>query len=135
MFTNISRNTIFNFNTKFMNKHLEHSDIKAPLPKKQSLFANLKNSLLRDLNKIAKKFPSPPVLNLNKPKDFDRQKFVNILLKKQRYLRRSMYEISDYAKLSKIQIQLAELNYLLLNKDKVNDDEVLEMYFKLRKGT
>jgi len=116
-----------------MNRHLEQTNIKAPELKKQSLFANLKNSLLRDLNKIAKKFPSPPILNLNKPKDFDKQKFLGRLLKKQRLLKRSVYEISNFSKLAKAQVQLAELNYLLINKDKVNDDEILEMYFKLKK--
>jgi len=105
------------------------------LAKKQSLLGSFKNLLTKDLNKIAKKLPLPPMLKSStKKKEFNRDKFIKILEKKQKYFGKLIFEIDDFNKLENCKVLLSSLNLLLLNKDNVNDDEILEMYSKIRKG-
>ena len=101
--------------------------------KNQSFLTKFTNLLSKDLNKIAKKLPLPPILKKSKKKEFNREKYIKILEKRKRFLSRKIFEFKDFKKLSKYKILLSELNLLLNNKRKINDDEILEMYAKLRK--
>jgi len=118
-----------------MNQSLQQHNSSDNLAKKQSLLSTFKNVLTKDLNKIAKKLPLPPMLkSSSNKKEFNRDKFLKILEKKQKYFGKLIYEIEDIHKLEKCRVVLSSLNLLLSNKDKVNDDEILEMYSKIRKG-
>lgn len=90
--------------------------------------------LTRDLNKISKKLPLPPILQPKKKKEFDRPKFIKFLEKKQKYYAKLIYELNDPFKLEKCRILLSSLNLMLFNIDNVNDDEILEMYSDIKKG-
>ena len=116
-----------------MNISLSPLDNKSNSNENQSILARFRTMLTRDLNKIAKKLPLPPILKKTKKTEFDRSKYLKLLERKQKYIKKSIFEISDYKKLSFLKIILSELNLLLSNKDKVNDDEILEMYAKLKK--
>ena len=118
-----------------MNQSLQQHNSSDKLAKKQSLLSSFKNVLTKDLNKIAKKLPLPPMLKSSiKKREFNRDKFLKILEKKQKYFGKLIFEIDDFNKLENCKVLLSSLNLLLLNKDNVNDDEILEMYAKIRKG-
>ena len=126
-------NTIFNI--FFMSQSLQRDNSKDKLVKNQSLLGSFRNMLTKDLNKIAKKLPLPPVLGFKKKKkEFDRNKFIKILEKKQRYYSKLLFELSDLEKIENCRILLSSLNLLFLNQNSINDDEILEMYAKIKKG-
>tara|TARA_B100000700_G_C14993111_1_gene832337 strand:+ start:1306 stop:1665 length:360 start_codon:yes stop_codon:yes gene_type:complete len=118
-----------------MSQSLQQTNSKDKLVKNQSLLGSFKNILTKDLNKIAKKLPLPPILtNKKKKKEFDRKKFIKILEKKHKYYAKLIYELNDLEKIENCRILLSSLNLLFLNKSSVNDDEILEMYTKIKKG-
>lgn len=118
-----------------MSQSLQQTNSKDKLLKNQSLLGSFKNILTKDLNKIAKKLPLPPILtNINKKKEFDRKKFLKILEKKQKYYSRLIFELNDLEKIESCRILLSSLNLMFLNKNSINDDEILEMYTRIKKG-
>ena len=99
------------------------------------MFSSFKNSLSKDLNKIAKKLPLPPMLTAKtRNKEFNRDKFLKVLEKKHKYFSKLIHELDDFYKLEKLKVLLASLSLLLQNKESVNDDEILEIYSQIKKG-